>query len=160
MAVHIEHDLDRCVDQIIQTVGKQIVVGTPLGLGKANLLLNALYARAVADPSLSLTIFTALTLDVPTPRPGIEQRFMAPLLSRWFDGYPHLDYARARNTGSLPTNVTVHEFFMSPGKFLRNVVAQQKLHQHQLHACRSRYAQSGRQCGGADGECDADSGTP
>ena len=33
----------------------------PLGLGKANHIANALYSKAVADHSLRLTIFTALT---------------------------------------------------------------------------------------------------
>jgi len=118
---HVEH----VVDHIIETVGQRLVIGTPLGLGKANLLLNALYQRALTNPDLELVIFTALTLEVPRPIQELEKRFMQPLIERWFSGYPDLDYAVARSRGQLPENVTVHEFFMSPGKFLRNVQAQQ-----------------------------------
>ena len=46
-------------DAILATAGKRIVLGLPLGLGKANHIVNALFARAVADTSIKLTIFTA-----------------------------------------------------------------------------------------------------
>jgi hypothetical protein len=55
-------DPDRLADAIIERVGKNIVLALPLGLGKANHVANALFARADADPSLHLRIFTALTL--------------------------------------------------------------------------------------------------
>ena len=61
-------------DEIIADVGKTIVLGLPLGLGKANHIANALYARAVADPSIKLTIFTALTLEKPKPSSELERR--------------------------------------------------------------------------------------
>ena len=118
-------DIEQCVDHIIESVGRHLIIGTPLGLGKANLLLNAIYQRALRDPELRVTLFTALTLEVPRPAPGLEQRFMQPLIDRWFGGYPDLDYATARSQGTLPPNVRVHEFFMRPGKFLRNQQAQQ-----------------------------------
>lgn len=118
-------NLEACVDAIVARLGTQLVIGTPLGLGKANLLLNAIYQRALADKNLSVTIITALTLEVPHAKSDLEQRFMQPLLERWFSGYPQLDYARARQQGALPDNVTVHEFFLTPGKFLRNAQAQQ-----------------------------------
>src|SRR5262249_53111382 len=51
------------VNEIIREVGKNLVVGLPLGLGKANHIVNALYARAVGDPSINLTLFSALTLE-------------------------------------------------------------------------------------------------
>ncbi len=56
---HYTH-IEDCVDHIIQTVGRRLVIGTPLGLGKANLLLNAIYQRALRDPDLEVIIFTAL----------------------------------------------------------------------------------------------------
>src|SRR5580704_5573543 len=47
-------------EDIIRDVGSNLVVGLPLGLGKANHIVNALYARAVADRSIRLTVFTQL----------------------------------------------------------------------------------------------------
>ena len=44
---------ERLADAIIARVGKKIVLALPLGLGKANHVANALFARAAADPSLS-----------------------------------------------------------------------------------------------------------
>ena len=59
--VHFD-DAARLADAIVERVGKTIVLALPLGLGKANHIANALYARAVADRSIKLTIFTGLTL--------------------------------------------------------------------------------------------------
>ena len=56
-------DPARLADAIVEKVGKTIVLALPLGLGKANHIANALYAKAAADPSIRLTIFTALTLE-------------------------------------------------------------------------------------------------
>ena len=50
-------------NSIVEKVGKTIVLALPLGLGKANHIANALYAKAVVDSSIRLTIFTALTLE-------------------------------------------------------------------------------------------------
>ncbi|NNC55202.1 MAG: hypothetical protein HKO07_05735, partial [Pseudomonadales bacterium] len=44
--------VDECVALITNKVGKQLVVATPLGIGKPNHLLNALWARARHDSSL------------------------------------------------------------------------------------------------------------
>ena len=52
-------DPARLADAIVERVGKRIVLALPLGLGKPNHIVNALYDKAVADPSLKLTIFTA-----------------------------------------------------------------------------------------------------
>src|SRR5205807_5724767 len=98
-------------DAIIATVGKRIVLGLPLGLGKANHIVNALFARAVADPSIKLTIFTALTLEKPRPKTDLEARFINPIIDRLFGGYPDLAYAKALHRGQLPPNVEVNEFF-------------------------------------------------
>src|SRR5712692_288809 len=88
-------DADQVADAIIARVGKQIVLALPLGLGKANHVANAVFARAAADPSIHLRIFTALTLEKPHSKPGLERRFVAPFSERVFAGYPDLAYALA-----------------------------------------------------------------
>src|SRR3954470_3584460 len=95
-------DPDRVADAIIARVGKNIVLALPLGLGKANHVANALCARASADPSIRLHIFTALTLEVPHSRPGVDGRFLQPFAERMFAGYPELAYAKAQRAGTLP----------------------------------------------------------
>src|SRR6266567_1085668 len=99
-------DPDRLADAIIARVGKTIVLAMPLGLGKANHVANALFARAVADPTIRLRIFTALTLEKPHPASKLERRFIDPIAQRCFGGYPDLAYAVALRKG-LPPNVEV-----------------------------------------------------
>jgi acyl-CoA hydrolase len=113
------------VDAILRDVGKNIVLGLPLGLGKANTIVNALYARAVADPSIRLSIFTALTPEVPRASGDLERRFLQPFATRVFGGYPELAYARALRTGTLPANIDVTEFFFLAGRWLSVPAAQQ-----------------------------------
>ncbi|HEY4405830.1 MAG TPA: acetyl-CoA hydrolase/transferase C-terminal domain-containing protein [Xanthobacteraceae bacterium] len=115
---------DRLADAIIARVGKKIVLAMPLGLGKANHVANALFARANADPSISLRIFTALTLEKPHPGSELERRFIGPISQRCFGGYPDLAYAVAQRTG-LPRNVEVDEFFFQAGTRLNLPAAQQ-----------------------------------
>ena len=112
-------------DTILREVGPKIVLGLPLGLGKANHIANALYLRAAADSSIQLEIFTALTLEVPRARSDLERRFLAPINQRLFAGYPELLYARALRDGSLPANIKVREFFFLAGQWLNVPLAQQ-----------------------------------
>ncbi len=114
------------VDDILRECGKKLVVGLPLGLGKANHIINALVARAVADRSISLTLFTALTLEKPTPAADLERRFIAPVIERLFGAYPDLEYARRLHARTLPPNIEVIEFFFLAGRWLHNAYAQQQ----------------------------------
>src|SRR3984957_5850735 len=109
----------RLPDQIVEKVGKTIVLALPLGLGKANHIANALYAKAAADSSINLTIFTALTLEAPRARNELERRFLDPIAQRLFAGYPALDYATAIHKGQVPPNIVVNEFFFEAGQWLR-----------------------------------------
>src|SRR5450432_349259 len=112
-------------EHIIRDVGANLVVGLPLGLGKANHIVNALYARAAADPTVSLTLFSALTLEKPKPSNLLERRFIAPVIERLFGGYPDLTYANALHAGRLPPNIKVIEFFFLAGRWLHVPFAQQ-----------------------------------
>ena len=118
-------DPEAIAEDIIRDVGTSLVVGLPLGLGKANHVVNALYARAVADRSIKLTLFSALTLEKPRPSSPLERRFIGPVIDRLFGGYPDLAYASALHAGELPPNVEVIEFFFLAGKWLRVPYAQQ-----------------------------------
>ncbi|MBU2886537.1 acetyl-CoA hydrolase [Gilvimarinus agarilyticus] len=109
---------DTVVDEIIERVGKHIVLGLPLGLGKANHLVNALYQRACIDTSLTLNIYTALTLEPPTAPNELGRRFLEPLQERFFAGYPRLEYAQALKDNSLPSNISVTEFFLQPAAWI------------------------------------------
>jgi acyl-CoA hydrolase len=118
--------LDSCVEEILTRVGRRLVVGTPLGIGKPNQLLNALYRRARSDASIDLRIITALSLSRPAPRGELERRLVAPLVERLFGaGYPDLEYVLDRRAGRLPPNVTVHEFYVEPGRELTVAHTQQ-----------------------------------
>lgn len=117
-------DVETCAEAIIARVGKDVRIGLPLGLGKPVELVNALYAMAKRDPTLKLTILTALSLEKPTPATPLEKAFMAPILERVFGGVPELDYMRDLGKKALPPNVRICEFFFKPGSQLGNPHAQ------------------------------------
>src|SRR5688572_13673829 len=105
--------LARAVESILSRCGADIGVAAPLGLGKPHRLLNALYARVLAEPARRLRIHTALSLDPPVPRAGLERRFLAPFLARHFgEDFPRLAYAVAQKADALPANVHVEEFYL------------------------------------------------
>jgi acyl-CoA hydrolase len=118
-------DVESCVDATIRRVGRRIVLGTPLGLGKANHVVNEFFRRAQEDPRLELRIFTALTPARPGWKNELERRFLEPLAKRLFGGYPELDYVNPLRRGELPDNIRVTEFFFQPAGFLDSPLAQQ-----------------------------------
>src|SRR5262249_17365836 len=118
-------DSDAIAEEIIREVGSNLVVGLPLGLGKANHAINALFRRAPADPAVTQPIFSPLTLEKPAPAADLERRFIAPVIERLFGGYPDLAYAQALHKGELPPNVQVVEFFFLAGRWLGHASAQQ-----------------------------------
>ena len=130
-------DVEHCVDAILAKVGKRIVFGMPLGLGKPNHLVNALYLRAKQDPSLHLRIMTALSLEVPKGNSDLEKKFLQPFVKRVWGNYPALDYLTDLGANNLPPNVEVSEFFIKAGVFLNNVVEQQNyISSNYTHICR------------------------
>ncbi|HEY4367887.1 MAG TPA: acetyl-CoA hydrolase/transferase C-terminal domain-containing protein [Steroidobacteraceae bacterium] len=123
-------DLEACVDATLQRVGKQIVLGLPVGIGKPNPLVNAFVRRAVQDPTIHLTIVTALSLRTPRWHSDLERRFLQPFVQRVFDDYPELEYVRLLERKQLPRNIEVIEFYLEPGAWLGNA----HLQQHYLSA--------------------------
>ena len=116
---------ETAAQNIINRVGKTIVIGVPLGLGKPIGILNALYRIAERDPSISLMIVTGLTFSRPLLRNPLEKNFIEPLLERLLKDYEDPLYERARELQKLPKNINVIEFFLSPGKYLHNSYVQQ-----------------------------------
>ena len=124
MAVQV-HDEMEIVNQVIERIGKKIVLGTPLAAGKANHIINAFYKKAKSDSSINLSICTALTLEKPTGKSELEKRFLKPFVERVFGDYPDLLYEKDRLQGNLPKNIRIIEFYFPPGKYLGNRSAQQ-----------------------------------
>jgi acyl-CoA hydrolase len=116
---------DSAADRIIERLDGRIALALPLGLGKANLVANALFERAAADRAINLEIFTALTLEKPAWSSDMERRFVEPLSERLFANYPELAYAKALREGRLPENIRVSEFFFLAGRWLAVEQAQQ-----------------------------------
>lgn len=115
---------EAAVEALIARLGKDLRIGVPLGLGKPTQLLNALYARAKSDPTVQLTILTALSLEKPVPSSELEARFLKPFLDRVFGDCPDLDYMLDLRRDRLPPNVQVKEFFFKPGSNLNSPHAQ------------------------------------
>ena len=121
----MRESLDAAVDRILGRGRDHLVLAAPLGLGKPNHLLNAIYARIKSDPSRRLTIYTALSLDPPAPGSDLERRFLAPFLARQFGAdYPRLDYVVDLKANRLPENVRIQEFYFQSGAMLHSSRAQ------------------------------------
>ena len=115
----------QCVDHIVEVFGKDIRIGMPLGLGKPAHLINALYRRAKRDSSITLTIYTALSLEKPVWTNPLERRFLEPFVERVWGGVPDLEYTRDLRLGEVPPNVRVHELFFKAGTYNRHEAMQQ-----------------------------------
>jgi acyl-CoA hydrolase len=130
-------DVETLVEDTLNTVGPRINLGTPLGLGKANHLVNEFFRRAKEDSKIKLHIFTALSLDRPQWKGEFERRFLEPLSERLFGGYPSLAYVDFVRRGKLPDNIRVSEFYFQPGSFLDSPLAQQSyMSSNYTHAVR------------------------
>lgn len=115
----------RLADTVVDSIGNNIVVGLPIGIGKAVHVIDALFERASSDPSISLTIFTGLTLETPRGRGTLESRFLDPLVERLYPQWQTPAYAVATRRDKLPGNIQVREFYLRPGAYLNSEVAQQ-----------------------------------
>lgn len=111
-------DVAECVESTLSRVGPHIVLALPLGIGKPNPLVNEFYRRARRDSSLTLKIFTALSLRAPQWSSELERRFLEPLVERLFGGCVPLDYVSDLHNGDVGPNVQIVEFFLDPGALL------------------------------------------
>ncbi|KLV07035.1 acetyl-CoA hydrolase [Photobacterium aquae] len=111
---------DALVDHIIATVGKEIILGLPLAIGKPINLVNALYLRAKKDPSITLRIETGITLEKPVGKSRIEKNFLEPFVEREFAGVPDAEYALGLRSNTVPDNVTISEFFFKAGSHINS----------------------------------------
>ena len=117
--------IEQAVDEVLARLPTHIHMGLPLGLGKPNAFVNALYARIRALPERRLTIYTALTLGRPPLGDGLQRRFLEPFIERVFADYQELDYLADLRNDQLPANIRVEQFFMQPGSLLHSAMAQQ-----------------------------------
>jgi len=117
--------IDQAVDHVLAHLPAHIHMGLPLGLGKPNAFVNALYARIRELPERRLTIYTALSLGRPPLGDGLQKRFLEPFIERVFADYEELDYLADLRGDKLPANIRVEQFFMQPGSLLHSCMAQQ-----------------------------------
>ncbi|MFF3701454.1 MULTISPECIES: acetyl-CoA hydrolase/transferase C-terminal domain-containing protein [Pseudomonas] len=117
--------IEIAVDEVLARLPAHIHMGLPLGLGKPNRFVNALYARVRELPERQLTIYTALSLGRPDLGDGLQRRFLEPFVERVFADYPELEYLQDLRRDRLPANIRVEQFFMQPGSMLHSHMAQQ-----------------------------------
>jgi len=126
MAMHF-NDIEAALDHLLARLPADLRAATPLGLGKPHRLLNALYARIERDPSRPLRLYTALSLDPPSPGKGLQARFLRPFLARHFgEDFPRLAYVQAMKRDALPTHIEVEEFYLQSGALLDSAQTQRR----------------------------------
>jgi acyl-CoA hydrolase len=117
--------IEQAVDDVLARLPAHIHMGLPLGLGKPNHFVNALYQRIKNLPERQLTIYTALCLGRPNLGDGLQKRFIEPFVERVFGDYPEFDFLADLQRDSLPANIRIQQFFMQPGSLLNSAPAQQ-----------------------------------
>lgn len=117
--------IEQAVDHVLDEIDGPIRLGLPLGLGKPNQWVNALYARIKRLPERQLVIYTALCLGRPPLGSGLARRFLEPFVERVYGDYPELDFLADLRSDCLPANVRVEQFFLQPGSLLNSATTQQ-----------------------------------
>ncbi len=119
------NSLISATDYIFQSSASPLRIATPLGLGKPNPLINAIYNRALLEKR-PLSLYTALSLTLPQPQRKMEKVFLEPFLERHYGpSYPHLKYVQDRKK-KLPSSIQVHEFYMQAAQNLHVESAQRE----------------------------------
>jgi acyl-CoA hydrolase len=117
--------IEQAVDDVLARLPTHIHMGLPLGLGKPNHFVNALYRRIAQLPERQLTVYTALCLGRPDLGDGLQRRFLEPFVEEVFADYPELDFLAHLQRDTLPHNIHIQQFFMQPGSLLNSASAQQ-----------------------------------
>ena len=117
--------IEQAVERVLQGIPGPIRLGLPLGLGKPNRWVNALYARIKQLPERRLTIYTALCLGRPGASGDLQRRFLEPLVERLYGDYSELDFLADLRAERLPANVRIEQFYLQPGSLLDCPAAQQ-----------------------------------
>ncbi|WP_095164843.1 acetyl-CoA hydrolase/transferase C-terminal domain-containing protein [Pseudomonas sp. Irchel 3H3] len=117
--------IEQAVDEVLARLPAHIHLGMPLGLGKPNRFVNALYQRVAQLPERQLTVYTALSLGRPPFGDGLQRRFLEPFIERVFGDYPELDFLADLRKDQTPANIHIQQFFMQPGSLLHSASAQQ-----------------------------------
>lgn len=118
-------DVEQAIDYMIDYFGKDLKIGMPLGLGKPVHLINGLYNRVKNNPELTLTMYTALSFEIPIPASDLEKRLMLPFFERQWEGVPELDYMKDLRQGKLAENVILHEMYNRAGAYVKEAFMQQ-----------------------------------
>lgn len=135
-------DIEDCVDRIIRRVGNDLRVAMPLGLGKPVELIDAIYRRASADPSIKLTVLTALSLERPREKDGVRARLLNPVFDRLYSRYSEPLYLQDERKGQVPANIKLCEFYFKAGSRIGHATAQRNyISSNYTHAARDVVAQ-------------------
>lgn len=133
-------DVEKCVDDLIAKVGKKIVLAAPLALAKPCHLINALYRRAKADPTVHFSLITAVSLEKPSWSSDLERRFLQPLVERIWEDFPDFDYVLDMRRKETPPNFKLIEFFNKAAGWMGNEhAAQNYLGSNYTHAIRDAF---------------------
>ena len=120
------NNLDETAAYVMNLVKGDLKIAAPLGLGKANQLLNKIYDQFKNNPSdRKLEIYTALSLDTPSYKTDLEKRLLEPFVKRHFGNYPKLQYVQDLQKNKVPSNIQIHEFYFMAGQFVGVSQAQQ-----------------------------------
>jgi len=120
-------NLDNLAEDLFKKLDGHIVMGIPIGIGKATQLVNALYKLAKQNPQYQLDIHTALSLTRPILKTDLERRLLKPFFDRHFKNVPDLQYMVDAKQNNLPANVNLIEFYFKPGEMLKSPKAQQQV---------------------------------
>ncbi|MFO7751820.1 MAG: acetyl-CoA hydrolase/transferase C-terminal domain-containing protein [Desulfobacteraceae bacterium] len=128
---------EKCVDRLIDTVGKKIVLAAPLALAKPNHLINELYRRTRENPDLHFTLITAVSLEKPSWSGELEKRLIKPIAERIWEDFPDFEYVLDLRKNAAPENFKLVEFFNKAGGWMNNPHARQNyLGSNYTHAVR------------------------